>query len=514
MRKQLNRIALCLLLNVAAGSAANAASPTGWAEARSTHFIVVTDANEEEALRLASHFERMRLVFRALLPTPDADSGPPMTVLAMKDKRGMRAMEPMAYLAGNQMDLAGFFLRAPDRNYILMRLDAQQEYAYSTVYHEYTHYMLRKADTWLPLWLNEGLAQFYENTDIDDKTAWLGETNTEALNLLKRNNLLPIATLLRVNAQSPYYHNEDESSIFYAESWALTHYLIVSDRIQGTHRMHDYTRMLEQGEDSVTAAGHAFGDLSMLQARLNDYIMQRKFMYFMMPARLDAKSASIEVRAIAPADADALRADLMMHTGRTSEAKALDDEVLKIQPENALAHETMGALRHRAGDLAGAAKWYGEAVALNPQSYVAQFYYAVAMLRTKSTGDAASNDDATIETGLRATMRLNPEFAPAYDALAILYAMQHRNLDEAHALDMRAIDLEPGQLSFRLDCADVLAQQRQFTDALAVLQAAMHLAKTPEEMEATRSRMAWVQLSQMTASTAPESAPRRGGFGQ
>jgi tetratricopeptide (TPR) repeat protein len=508
MRKELKNMALYLLLNLAAGSAANAASPTGWVEARSTHFIVVTDASEKEAFRVASHFERMRLVLHALLPTPDADSGPPMTVLAVKDKKGMQAIEPEAYLASNQMDLAGFFLRAPDRNYILMRLDGQQEHAYSTVYHEYTHFMLRKADTWLPLWLNEGLAQFYENSDIDDKTAWIGETNTEALNLLKRNDLLPIATLLRVDARSPYYHDEDKGSIFYAESWALTHYLMVSDRIEGTHRVHDYTQMLEEGEDSVTAAGHAFGDLKKLQAELDDYIMQRKFMYFMMPAQLDAKDASIEVRTIAPADADALRADLMMHTGRTTEAEALVDEVLKTQPDNALAHETMGALRHREGDLPGAKKWYGDAVALNPESYVAQFYYAVATLRT------GSRDDATVETGLRATMRLNPEFAPAYDALAMLYAMRHRNLEEAHALNVRAIDLEPGQLSFRLDCAEVLAQQRQFTDALAVLQAAMHLAKTPEEMEATRSRMAWVERSQTTARSAPESGPREGGFGQ
>jgi tetratricopeptide (TPR) repeat protein len=508
MRKKLKMMALCLLLKLAAGSSANAASPSEWVEARSTHFIVVTDASEKEAFRLASHFERMRLIFRTLLPTADADSGPPMTVLAVKDKKGMQSIEPEAYLASKQMDLAGFFLRAPDKNYILMRLDAQQEHAYSTVYHEYTHFMLRKADTWLPLWLNEGLAQFYENTDIDDKTAWLGETNAQALSLLKRNDMLPIATLLQVNAQSPYYHDEDKGSIFYAESWALTHYLIVGDRMQGTHRMHDYTHLLEEGEDSLTAAAQAFGDLSKLQGGLDEYVMQQKFMYFMMPAQLDAKDATIELRAISLPDADALRADLMMHTGRISEAKALVDEVLSTQPDNALAHETMGALRHREGDLPGAQKWYGDAVALNPESYVAQFYYAITMLRD------GSKDDATIEAGLRSAMRLNPEFAPAYDALAMLYAMRHRNLDEAHALNIRAIDLEPGQLSFRLNCAEVLAEQRQFTDALAVLQAAMHLAKTPEEMDATRSRMEWVERSQTTARSMPETGQREGGFGQ
>ena len=35
--------------------------------------------------------------------------------------------------------------------------------------------------------------------------------------------------LFAVDAQSPYYHEENKGSIFYAESWALTHYLFTKD---------------------------------------------------------------------------------------------------------------------------------------------------------------------------------------------------------------------------------------------------------------------------------------------
>ncbi len=204
---------------------------------------------------------------------------------------------------------------------------------------------------------------------------------------MRRNDLLPLETLLRVDAGSAYYHDEEKGSVFYAESWALTHFLMVSDRLQGTHRMRDYMRRMEEGEDAVAAAGHAFGDLRKLQAGLEDYIMQRKFMYFMMPAQLDAKDAEVEVRALSnAADADALRADVMMHTGRTSEAKALVDEVLKAEPGNALAHETMGALRHREGDMAGAKKWYGDAVALIRRAMWRSFIIAVATLRVGGRG--------------------------------------------------------------------------------------------------------------------------------
>ncbi len=462
-----------------------------WVEARSTHFIVLTNSSEKSARHLAGQFERMHTVFDKLLPTRSVNWDPPIVVVAVKDRKDIRALEPAAYLEKNQMDLAGFFLRAPEKNYILLRLDAAPEHAFATVYHEYTHYLLRKSDNWLPLWMNEGLAQFYENTEIDDKSAWLGEANAERSRFLNRNDLLPIATLVTIDAKSPYYHDEEKGSIFYAESWALTHYLIVSDRIQGTHRMHNYSRFLEQGENSVTAAEHAFGDLDKLQAGLTEYIMQRKFMYFMMPVEVAAKDALVEVRPVSMAEADAVRADILMYTERREEARALAETVLRDDPKNALAHETMGYMRYADGDIEGARKWYAEAAALDPESYVAHFYYASMAMRAGGEGE-----DESIEFSLRQAIRLNPEFAPAYDALAMFYALRHRSLDEAHTLNLRAVELEPGQLSFRLNCAEVLTQERQFADALGVLHGAMRLAKTREDIEAVESRVARVERSQ------------------
>jgi tetratricopeptide (TPR) repeat protein len=450
----------------------------------------------------------MHLVFHMLFPAPGDDSDPPITVVAVKDRKGIQALEPKAYLAKNQVDLAGFFLRSTDKNYILVRLDANQTHAFSTVYHEYTHYMLRKADNWLPLWLNEGLAQFYENTDINDKTAWLGQSNPDELHYLKRNTLLPLATLLSVDAASPYYHDEDKGSIFYAESWALTHYLIVSDRLQGTHRVHDYSELLAQGENSIGAAEKTFGSLSKLQSGLEDYVTQQKFMYFMMPAELTGKDALFEVRPVSTAEADAVRADILVYTERPKDARALAEAVLRDDPENELAHETMGYLHYSEGDIAGAKKWYDEAIDLNSHSYLARYFDATLAMHS---GDKA--EDERIESNLQETIRLNPEFAPAYDKLGMFYALQHRDLDEAHRLTARAVELEPGRLPYRLNCAEVLAEQRQFADALGVLQTAMRLARTPEEVQAVSLRVARVQQYQTAMARAQPNTPGQG-FGQ
>jgi tetratricopeptide (TPR) repeat protein len=483
MRANLATLVLVPLLMVST-AVARSVPQERWLEARSAHFVVLTDASEKDGRRLASEFERMRVVFHTLFPTQVDKSDPPIVVVALKNQEGMQALEPESYLGKGKIDLSGLFLRAGDKNYILVRLDAEQERPFANVYHEYTHYMLRKAE-WLPLWLNEGLAQFYENTDIDGKNAWLGQANVQELRLLNRNSLLPIATLLTVDARSPSYHEEEKGSIFYAESWALTHFLIVSDRLQGTHRMHQYTESLAAGEDAVTAAQHAFGDLDKLQQALSEYVAQQKFMYFMMPAALAGEDAALEVRHVSTADANAVRADVMLYTRRTKEAEALVDDVLRDDPNVALAHETMGNLRYREGDMEGAKKWYREAAELDPHSFLAQYDYASTALRSGS-----ADEDGAIETSLRQTIVLNPGFAPAYDVLAMFYAARHRNLDEAQMLIGRAIELEPSQLIHWLNYSEVLAEQRQYVEAVSVLQGAMRVAKTQIEIETVEARIA------------------------
>jgi hypothetical protein len=214
---------LCLTSSALAGD-----STVHWLEVQSPHFVVLTDSNEKQARRISAQFEQMRAVFHKLIPNAASDASSPIVVVALKDKKGFQALEPAAYLAKGQLDLAGLFLSAPDKSYILLRLDAEGEHPFATVYHEYTHYMLRKAE-WMPLWLNEGLAEFYQNTDIHEKEVLLGQPSPDNILYLRESRLLPLATLFQVDHSSPYYHDEQKGSVFYAESWALTHYIEVTD---------------------------------------------------------------------------------------------------------------------------------------------------------------------------------------------------------------------------------------------------------------------------------------------
>src|ERR1700722_752909 len=373
-----------------------------WFEVHSQHFVVLTDTNEKQARHIASQFERMRSVFHLMMPTASDSAGSPIIVLALEDKKSFQSLEPEAYLAKGQLDLAGYFMRAPDKNYILLRLDAQGEHPYATVYHEYTHYMLRDASEWIPLWLNEGLAEFYQNTDIEEKDVRLGQPSPDDILYLRQNRLLPLTTLLKVDQTSPYYHEEQKGSVFYAESWALTHYIEVTDRQKGTNRIYACAKLLVKKEDPVVAAQQAFGDLNQLQKSLNSYISQGQFMMFKINTVVTADESTFQVREIPTPDADAIRADVLVYNRRTKDAQALLDSTLRDDPKNALAHETMGYLKFREGDIPAARKWYGEAVKLNSQSYLANYYYAA-----MSMGPGGEDHDPAIESSLRTSIKLN-----------------------------------------------------------------------------------------------------------
>jgi len=449
-----------------------------WIEVRSPHFVVATTANEKQARRIADQFERMRSLFHVLFPKLQIDPSSPIIVLAVKDDKDFRALEPQEYLTKGSLRLGGLFLRAPDKNYVLMRLDAEGDHPYSVIYHEYTHLLLAKAD-WMPLWLNEGLAEFYQNTDIDETDARLGQPSFLEVRLLRESWLLPLPVLFAVDFKSPYYHEENKGSMFYAESWALTHYLHVKDYKEKTNRLQEYADLLAKHTEPLTAATTAFGDLKKLQEELGIYVHQSQFSFFKVKVSTEVDQSAFKAELLTPAQTDALRADFLAYDRRAQDAQTLLDRVLHDDPNNVSAHETKGLLAFQDGHLDEAKKWYRQAVELDSQSYLAHYYFAAMSMQ----GGIDATDEKQVENSLRISTKLNPSFAPSFDRLAVFLGSRHRDLDEARMMGLTAVSLDPGDMGYRVNLANVLMTMGRGKDAVVVLSNAAKLAKTPQESE-------------------------------
>jgi tetratricopeptide (TPR) repeat protein len=488
------RLAVAALLLLLLPSPSRASAPQ-WLEVSSPHFTLYTDGGEKKGRHVLDQFERMRWVFRTLFPNVN-DPVSPVIVIATRDKQGFQALEPAPYLAKGQIVLGGLFLKTQDQNYVLVRLDVEnEEHPFAIVYHEYTHFEFSASIGWMPLWLNEGMAQFFENSEIRDKDVRMGEPSTESVMALRQSGLIPLPVLLKVDATSPYYHQEQKGTLFYAESWALTHMLMIDDRLHKTAHLDDYMRLLAQHQDPVAAAQQVWDDLKKLETALFYYIQKNSYTVLVLnSAAAPIDESSWTVRALAPAEADAVRAGVLVSVGRFADARSMLDSVLKQDPNNALACEDMGMLALRQNDQAEARKWYAQAVKLDSKSYLAHYYFAAMSM------SQGSSEDADVESSLRQAIALNPTFAPAYNQLAMYYGMRHEHMDDALKLITKAVQLDPASIGYRLNAASVLEGMGHFEEAEKVLQTALKVARNPQDASMVQERIS--QVAQISASMA------------
>ncbi len=489
----------CLIiisLTMVAGRVSFARKPEVWLEARSPNFIVLTNANEKQGRRIAYQFEMIRAVFRQFFSVQGSATDPPVIISAARDEDTLKTLLPEYWAKKGLMHPAGYFMSGPEKNYVALRvdvsLDKEANEPYEPVYHEYVHYLTRRMTGELPLWLVEGLAEFYGNTRIQSDRVVVGAPSSSNLTELRQKPPLPLHTLFAVNASSPYYHEENKASIFYAESWVLAHYLMTRDWKENTHCLRDFVDLLNRNVAPEEAARRSIGDLATLENELREYVGRFLFTAARMNTPPGIDPSAFQVQPVSEAESLAARADFMARDRHYQEAQEMLDEALKLDPKLAAAHENMGFLYAQQNKLEEATQWYAQAVALNSQSYLANYYYAVSLFKGKLDDSSA----AKAESCLRTAIKLGPELAPAYTALGYLLATRHENLDEAYRLMLTAVELEPGNVHYRLNSVQVLELMGRAEAAVVVAQRAAAMAKTPEEQAEASAVLANAQQFQ------------------
>jgi tetratricopeptide (TPR) repeat protein len=476
-------LALALL---APGSAQAKGKPEAWLEVRSPHFRVATNGSEKDARRVADQFERMRAVFQLVFPALRVDPASPIVVLAARNKKSFESLLPPSMLMKGAAPLAGLFQSGPEKNYVLLRLDATGKNPYHTLRHEYTHVLLAQSPVALPPWLDEGLAEYYGNSEIEQKVVKLGKPNRSHVQLLLRTRLLPLRQLFAVTHSSPYYNEDNKVTLFYAESWALVHMLVAESLSQKRNPLAEYLNNLQLNLDPQAAALRAFGDPKALQDRLQEYIHRFGFRFFYIKSQIQVDDGAFTERALAPVEADALQGDCMVYTGNYEGARRTLAKALEGNPKNAEAAESMGYLELQQKHMDEAKKWFRQAIQFKSKSYLAHYYYA--LMRMKESPRAGLNDD--VGDSLNKAIAINPDFAPAYNALAQFYANRDENLEEAHQMALHAVTLEPSNVYYYLTTASVLMRMKQAANAVRVCKKAVGLAKRPNEITAAENMLA------------------------
>jgi tetratricopeptide (TPR) repeat protein len=479
-KKTCSRHAAIILFTVAFLGWSKASASDSWIQVTSPHFTVVSNAGEKQARRIANQFEEIRSVFHFILPALRVDSGRPLTVIAVKNEDSMKAFLPDYWAGKDRARPAGLFVQGFDESFGLLRTDitGSAENSYHSLYHEYTHSILRLNFSALPVWLDEGLAEFYGNTVVTDNEIQIGRPSSNQVALLRRSSLIPLDQLMNADRRSPFYNEQDRASIFYAESWALVHYLALDDQASKQQYLSEYLKAWDETRDGEEAARRTFKDLKQFQAKLDSYIHQPAFNFRHGKPQAKFSPNDYTVRSITPTEAMVVQADFFQHSGHANDGRRLLKQAQEAEPNLATLHACLGYDNYVQYNNDEAEQEFKQAVQLNPQEFRPYFYLAEIAYRKNKYGVGSTPQ---IITYLEKVVQLNPNFAPAYAFLSVAYRQQQETREKALDAGFKANHLDPSVLAYVADIGDALMALDRGADARTIGEKLKKAARSPQE---------------------------------
>jgi Tfp pilus assembly protein PilF len=461
----------------------------GWLRVRSENFHVVGHAPEAELRALVARLEEFRAVFRQVLGAGHFAEQTPTIFVIFRDEAEYAPFKPLRADGSTDHGVAGYFQPNPQLNYLTFAAGGRRGDELTAVaFHEYVHLLTRAGRGRLPLWLAEGLSEYYNSYALADggRRVRVGRAvKRRAASLRAARELLPLATLLSVDHASPHYTEQEGRTPFYAQSWALAHLILGGPMRHGLGR---YADLIAAGEPPVESFSRAFGtSLAAAEAALRAYVRAGRYRERSepLPARPSFDPAA-RVEPLARADVLATLGDLLMRAGRGEEAEAQLRAALESDADHAAARLALGTLALRSNRPDEAREHLARAVALAPRNHLARYHLAELLLESDAEADStvAGFNEKTrrVREELRAALQLAPDFADAYALLASVEIERGPDLAAAHTLISRGRELAPHRREFALLAARAQMRAGDFAAARAAVQALLSERALPPDL--------------------------------
>ncbi|MEM8781747.1 MAG: DUF1570 domain-containing protein [Planctomycetota bacterium] len=292
----------------------------------SRHYEIHTNLSRDEAIDLGRHmdlvFREYDRVLRALkgsarglqpiyLLRTEADYH---ALLAQRFDIDGRGSGGMFFWRGSRSGLA-VFVEGRDRGDLL-----------STLQHEGFHQFawIKMRDN-LPIWVNEGLAEYFGDAIVVDGKVRHGIVNANRLARLRaagvRGQLIPFGEVLNLDSQRWFDHLRSGSArgyLQYDQSWSIVHFLIHDSPKRIRPAFEQYLKLLSTNRNPQQTWNEAFGEDSTPA-------FEKRYARFLDKLEPDAYSAALtrlrflasgvamlhnDPEAETPATLDALRAAL------------------------------------------------------------------------------------------------------------------------------------------------------------------------------------------------------------
>lgn len=440
-----------------------------------------SNAGESATRRIAGDLERLRSTLAQLDPGLALSSPSPTFLFVFRDARSFSPYRRV--FGGRPVEGGGYFLARPEANYVAIDADPRRN-ARAIVYHEYLHYVMRNSYASLPLWLHEGIGELYSTFSASGGVARIGEPVEEHVRWLGENPLMPLSDLLSLDAESRDYNEGSRRGVFYAESWALTHYLLLGSEAR-REQASRFFQALARGESSTEAFRTCFGDLAKLEKELQIYIRRRIYQVRQVPIGPVSGETTASVKPL-PRPELLARLGLLLAYLDPSLAPAAREHfqaALAEQPDNGAALAGLGVLAMQ--DRPEEARAYLQrAAAAAPDDFLIQYLHGDYEL---DQPDSQAVDRA--REALARAVAIRPVFADAWARLAYATGLAKSLKPEDLVPFETAHRLLPARMDVAFNLMLAYARTGQKQKAEEVIDRVIAAHGTPEEAE--HARAAW-----------------------
>jgi tetratricopeptide (TPR) repeat protein len=486
MKKRFNTLTLfcvCLLI-----FATQVSAKDNWINVRSKNFNLIGNASEKDIRGVATKLEQFRETFRQLFPKARFDASIETNVVVFKNSSSYDPFKPKRADGKTDKWIAGYFQPGEDLNYITLSTEGDREDTYGTIFHEYVHFLLDTnfGKSEVPPWFNEGLAEFYQTFKIeDDQKVSLGLLQEGHLQLLQQNKLIPLKTFFEINNYSLHQNGNHSRSIFYAQAWALIHYLIQGNKGANNSAMNNFLNLVMKDVEPEKAFQQVFQrDYATMEKELEKYVRQRNYtgtsVTFKEKLVFDSAMTTVP---LTEAEANAYLGDLLYHTNEYADAEKYLQTALALDADSPIANTSYGLVKMRQRKFAEAKNYLEKAVAKDAKNYYVHYSYAYVLSREDMnqlgfvSGFSPEKAD-TMRRALQKAIQIKPNFSESYRLLAFINLVNNEQLDESLVILKKGLSYQPGNQDYALLEAQILMRQEKYAEARSI---AEKLAKTASE---------------------------------
>ena len=366
---------------------------------------VISDAGEPQARRALGRMQQMERLL--------GQRKTHLRAYVFKDDRFFGDLRPVP-------TAQGFYQSAAERDYLAVIAGPEDLRALS---HEFVHASLEHTTARRPVWLEEGVAEFYSTVALEKDRWVVGRPVANHVRVLGQVDWLSPRELFRIGKDSAVYNEGNRVGVFYAQSWAVVHFLYTQPGYR--ERIAAFAELLDEGVPAEEACLRAFRRSAR---EVLEEARQRLLRGHFPVAELEGEALEAPLVRVSSVGEEVV-AELALARGKIALARRL------YQRQGS--STALGLLALGQGDAGSAGRYFDQAVAEGVSESTP--YFEAAMLRR----DAKQ----PFEPLLRQAVERNPRHAEAWFLLG-LEAAKREQWEDAVEAYQKATAILPRQANF------------------------------------------------------------------